>query len=108
MVKGISQRYGMPIVALGHAGDGNVHLQPMGRGMDDREWKAKLPIVMEEVYRAGVSLGGTISGEHGLGFDKKKYLEIAMSREQIALMSRLKRAFDPNYILNPGKIFDEG
>ena len=108
MVKAISQRYGMPIVALGHAGDGNVHLQPMGRGMDDREWKAKLPIVMEEVYRAGVSLGGTISGEHGLGFDKKKYLEIAMSREQIALMSRLKRAFDPNYILNPGKIFDEG
>jgi glycolate oxidase len=108
MVKDISQRHRMPIVALGHAGDGNVHLQPMGRNMDGGEWRAKLPIVMEEVYRAGVSLGGTISGEHGLGFDKKKYLEIAMSREQIALMSRLKRAFDPNYILNPGKIFDEG
>jgi glycolate oxidase len=108
MVKDISQRYGMPIVATGHAGDGNVHLQPMGRGMDGGEWATKLPRVMEEVYRAGVSLGGTISGEHGLGFEKKKYLEIAMSREQIDLMARLKRAFDPNYILNPGKIFDEG
>ncbi len=108
MVKAISKRHGMPIIALGHAGDGNVHLHVMGKAVDSREWKVKIPIVMEEVYRAGVSLGGTISGEHGLGFDKKKYLEIAMSREQIALMSRLKRAFDPNYILNPGKIFDEG
>jgi glycolate oxidase len=108
MIKAISKRHGMPIVGLGHAGDGNVHLHPMGRGMDSREWKAKLPIVMEEVYRAGVSLGGTISGEHGIGFDKKKYLGIAINREQIALMARLKRAFDPNYILNPGKIFDEG
>ncbi|MBM4462212.1 MAG: hypothetical protein FJ012_02605 [Chloroflexi bacterium] len=108
MVKDISRRCGMPIVATGHAGDGNVHLHPMGMGMDRVEWEAKLPLVMEEVYRAGVSLGGTISGEHGLGFEKTRYLSIAMSREQIELMMRLKRAFDPHHILNPGKIFHEG
>ena len=105
-VKDISQHHGIPIIAIGHAGDGNVHLQPMGRGMARAEWEAKLPRIMEAIYRAGVSLGGTISGEHGLGFEKKKYLGIAMGKEQIALMARLKRAFDPNYILNPGKIFN--
>jgi glycolate oxidase len=107
MVKDISRCCGMPILAIGHAGDGNVHLQPMGRGMDREEWEAKLPRVMEEVYRAGVSLGGTISGEHGLGFEKTRYLGMAMSQEQIELMIRLKRAFDPHCILNPGKIFDD-
>jgi glycolate oxidase len=107
MVKDISQRYEIPVVAMGHAGDGNVHLRPMGRGIDSDVWKTRLPFLMEEIYRAGVSLGGMISGEHGIGFYKKKYLPIAMSSDLITLMLRLKRAFDPNYILNPGKIFDE-
>lgn len=105
--KEISIRYNVPIIAPGHAGDGNVHLHLMGRGIEKDEWDTKVPRIMEELYKAGVSLGGTISGEHGLGFEKKKYLGIAMDREKIDLMRRLKRAFDPNYILNPGKIFDE-
>jgi len=106
-VKDISRSYDMPILAIGHAGDGNVHLQPMSIGMDREEWQTKLPRVMKEVYQAGIALGGTISGEHGLGFEKKGYLSMAMSQEQIDLMARLKRAFDPNYILNPGKVFDK-
>ena len=105
-VKEISRRYGIPILAYGHAGDGNVHLHPLGRGMEQQEWEANLPRVMEEMYRAGASLGGTISGEHGLGLDKKAYLPIAMSQDQISLLARLKRAFDPNYILNPGKVLN--
>lgn len=108
LVKEISRRYEIPIVAFGHAGDGNVHLYPLREGMDAKKWEARLPRVMEEIYRGGASLGGMISGEHGLGFKKTAYLPLTMSREQIALMSRLKTAFDPNHILNPGKVFDAG
>jgi len=106
-VKKTSQHYGIPILAIGHAGDGNVHLHLMGNGIENKEWQAKLPQIMKNIYQAGISLGGTISGEHGLGFEKKGYLSMAISQQQIDLMPRLKRAFDPNYILNPGKVFDE-
>ncbi|MBI2958174.1 MAG: FAD-binding protein [Chloroflexi bacterium] len=105
-VKEISRRHGLPVLAYGHAGDGNVHLHPMGQGMDEGEWEQRLPGVMEEMYRAGASLGGTVSGEHGLGSEKKKYLRLAVPPEQIELMKRIKTAFDPKGILNPGKVFD--
>lgn len=104
-VREISVRIGVPVLAYGHAGDGNVHLHPMGRGLAPEVWQERLPTVMEEMYRAGVAMGGTISGEHGLGADKKKYLGLCMPPEQIALMKRIKAAFDPNNILNPGKVF---
>ncbi|MCX6012371.1 MAG: FAD-binding protein [Chloroflexi bacterium] len=106
IVKEVSVQYDIPIIAPGHAGDGNVHLHLMGRNIGAEKWEESVPRIMEELYRAGVALGGTISGEHGLGYEKKKYLGIAMDPEKIALMKRLKKAFDPNGILNPGKIFD--
>jgi len=105
-IKEIAIRYKIPITAPGHAGDGNVHLHLMGRGIDVDDWKAKVPKMMDEIYSAGVAMGGTISGEHGLGYEKKKYLSIAMDDAKINLMRNLKKAFDPNLILNPGKVFD--
>ncbi|MFC2065930.1 FAD-binding oxidoreductase [Chloroflexota bacterium] len=103
-VKGIGSKHGIPVVIYGHAGDGNVHLHPMGQGVGEGEEKVKK--LLTEIYEVGVSLGGTISGEHGLGFAKKGYLPIAADENKIDLMKRIKRAFDPNNIMNPGKIFD--
>ena len=104
--KQISQKHGMPILVYGHAGDGNVHLHPLGRGMDKEEWERKLPRVFKEIYQVGISLGGAISGEHGIGFEKRGYLATVMDRNLIEAMKRIKRALDPNNILNPGKILD--
>jgi glycolate oxidase len=101
-VKEISQRFGIKVVAYGHAGDGNIHLHPIG---SQKEYPRSKDL-MVALYKAGISLGGTISGEHGLGKDKKKYLPLAASPEKLALMSRIKVAFDPNRILNPGKVID--
>jgi glycolate oxidase len=105
-VKEISRRHQMPIIAYGHAGDGNVHLHPLGKDMGRDEWERRLPRVFEDIYQAGASLGGAISGEHGIGFEKKAYLAMSMDKKLIGLMKGIKRAFDPNNILNPGKIFD--
>lgn len=105
-VKEIAIRYKIPITAPGHAGDGNVHLHLMGKGIGADYWTVTVPKVMKEVYDAGVAMGGTISGEHGLGYEKKKYLPIAMDKAKIEIMRNLKKVFDPNMILNPGKVFD--
>jgi glycolate oxidase len=102
-VKEIGQRYGIRIMASGHAGDGNVHLHPLGTEAD----VAALKDLLTDIYKAAIEMGGTLSGEHGLGFDKKKYLPLAASPEKIELMKRIKRAFDPHNILNPGKVFPD-
>ena len=102
--KEIASVLGIPLIAYGHAGDGNVHLQPMSQGTDKPEEKIKE--LLERIYEIGVSLGGTISGEHGLGFTKKGYLHMVADKSKMDLMKRIKRAFDPNNILNPGKVLD--
>lgn len=102
--KGIATKYGIPLIAYGHAGDGNVHLHPMGQEVTKAEEKTKE--LFTRIYELGVSLGGTISGEHGLGFAKKSYLPMAADKDKMDLMKRIKNAFDPNNILNPGKVFD--
>lgn len=104
--KQIALKHEMPILAFGHAGDGNVHLMLLGKDMAEGVWKRKLPQVFEDIYEVGASLGGVISGEHGIGLDKKSYLSMTMDSELLELMKRIKKAFDPNNILNPGKIFD--
>jgi glycolate oxidase len=104
--KAVSAEHGVPILAYGHAGDGNVHLHLLGKDMDSEEWQRRLPEVFEAIYRLGASLGGAISGEHGIGFDKKGYLGMTSDKEVIDLMKAVKRAFDPNNILNPGKVLD--
>jgi len=94
-------------VMFGHAGDGNVHTDILKGDMDYESWKKIQPEIKEEIYRLAISLGGTITGEHGIGCTRKDYLSLALSREEIELLKRLKKAFDPNNILNPGKIFSE-
>jgi len=101
--RGIASEYGIPLIAYGHAGDGNVHLHPMSQGTNKSEEKIKE--LLREIYEVGVSLGGTISGEHGLGFAKKGYFHMAADKNKIELMKRIKKAFDPNNIMNPGKVF---
>ncbi|MFC2014046.1 FAD-binding oxidoreductase, partial [Chloroflexota bacterium] len=105
-VKEISEEYEVLIIGFGHAGDGNVHLQPVCLNMSREEWERRLPNLMSAIYRIGISFGGAISAEHGIGFSKKAYLSIQMDDTLINLMKGIKRAFDPNNILNPGKIFD--
>lgn len=102
--KQIASEDGIPLVAYGHAGDGNVHLHPMTKGMERPEDQSRE--LLKKIYKLGVSMGGTISGEHGLGFFKKGYLPLAEDQSKIELLKRIKRAFDPTNILNPGKIFD--
>jgi glycolate oxidase len=102
-VKEISRKYAIPVIASGHAGDGNVHLHPLHAAP---EKEARLADFLIEIYQAGIGLGGTISGEHGLGADKKKFLKLADSRPKIDLMKRLKKAFDPHNIMNPGKVLE--
>jgi glycolate oxidase len=105
-VKEIAGKHEIPVIAYGHAGDGNVHLHPLCVGIDEVEWRWRLPLVMDELFRTGVSFGGAISGEHGIGFDKKAYLPIKIAPPLLDAMKSIKRAFDPDNILNPGKIFD--
>jgi len=105
-VRGISEEFGIRILSYGHAGDGNIHVHPLKDGLSDEEWSMKLPKVMTRIYCEAAALGGTISGEHGIGWSKKKYLPICIDEEQLRLMKEIKKIFDPNNILNPGKIFD--
>jgi len=83
-----------------------VHLHPMGQEAEGGVEKVKE--LLTEIYKVGVSLGGTISGEHGLGFAKKGYLPMAVGKDKLELMKRIKRAFDPTNIMNPGKVLDLG
>jgi len=100
-VKTISARHGINVMGYGHAGDGNVHLHPVGDPQTDPQ---KVRSLMDDIYRAGIALGGTISGEHGIGVDKKPYLPLSIKPPNLELMRRIKFAFDPEGILNPGKV----
>ncbi|MBI5401900.1 MAG: FAD-binding protein [Ignavibacteriae bacterium] len=104
-IKKISEKYNITIIFYGHAGDGNLHVNILKKDLSDEEWNNKVEKAVEEIFRLTVSLGGMISGEHGIGYSQKKYLPIALSAEQIELMKKIKKTFDPNNILNPGKIF---
>ncbi len=102
--KRTASEHGLRLIAYGHAGDGNVHLHPLGAGKDKSV--EKLRELLREIYEIGISLGGTISGEHGLGLAKKGYLHMVADKDKMDLLKRVKRAFDPNNIMNPGKVFD--
>jgi glycolate oxidase len=93
-------------VCYGHAGDGNLHVNLLKDTLTDQEWKAKLPPTIEEIFRHAISLGGTISGEHGIGWSQKAYLPLALGEAELNTLRAIKRTLDPNGILNPGKVFD--
>ncbi len=106
-VKDICRKYGITSICYGHAGDGNVHVNILKDTLDDATWEKHLDTAIREIFHLTVSLGGTISGEHGIGYSQKSYLPIALSQAELTLMKNIKRTFDPNGILNPGKIFED-
>jgi len=113
-VQEVSQEYKIWLPTFGHAADGNVHTHIMKAVYEDghivplpeEDWKSKLENVRRELYRDCKERGGVISGEHGIGIVKKPYLSYVLDEESIGLMRGIKKTFDPNNILNPGKIFD--
>ena len=100
------ERHGLEVVSFGHAGDGNLHVNLLRteKQKTDEEWAKALRAGHEDVIRAAVGLGGSISGEHGIGVTEREFFAIRHSPEAIALMKRVKAAFDPEGILNPGKV----
>jgi FAD/FMN-containing dehydrogenase len=100
----LKRTYGLRVASFGHAGDGNIHVNILLKPGDAAE-AAKSRHAERFLFTRVVALEGSISGEHGIGFAKAPYLPLELSPEEIALMKRLKAAFDPNNILNPGKIF---
>ncbi len=104
-VKEIGQRYGFRSVCYGHAGDGNLHVNILKDELSDEFWDNELNKAIRELFREVKRLGGTISGEHGIGLVQKEYMDIMFNQSQIALMKGIKKVFDPNGILNPGKIW---
>ena len=106
LVEGLRREFRLTIACFGHAGDGNIHVNMMLDGSDPGEIRRGHE-AERRLFEGVVALEGSISGEHGIGFTKSPYLGIELSHETIALMKRVKAAFDPRGILNPGKIFPE-
>jgi len=104
-VKQIGEKYGFQSVCYGHAGDGNLHINIIKGEMSDADWNTKLTLGIREIFELTKELGGTLSGEHGIGLVQKDYMDIVFSEKEIELQKGIKRLFDPNQILNPGKIF---
>jgi len=104
-IEALGARHGVEIICYGHIGDGNVHVNVMKQTMAADEWDRMLPALLDELFRGVVALGGTISGEHGIGYVKKVFLPLAVDPAAIGMMKAVKRAVDPGGILNPDKIF---
>ena len=103
----ISKKYNIQIPCYGHAGDGNLHATLVKNSESTmEEWYDVEVKALKELYQATKKLGGTLSGEHGIGSKRKDFMGIVSSPVEIDLMRRIKKAFDPNNIMNPGKIFD--
>ena len=105
IIKQLGAEYGFQSVCYGHAGDGNLHVNIVKAGMSDDDWNNKLTEGIRKLFAEVVRLGGTISGEHGIGLVQKDYMDIAFGKTQMQLMQQIKNVFDPKGILNPSKIF---
>jgi len=104
-IKEIGAKYGFDSVCYGHAGDGNLHVNIIKAGMSDEDWKHKLKFGITEIFELTAALGGTISGEHGIGLVQKDYMHLKYAEINLNIMRGIKQVFDPKGILNPGKIF---
>jgi glycolate oxidase len=104
----LAAQYNVLTPCFGHAGDGNMHVHVIKQAdMSIETWDALLPQFLNDLYHVTAGLGGTLSGEHGVGSKRTQYLPIVLEPETIALQRRIKQAFDPLNILNPGKIFPQ-
>lgn len=101
---GLQDEVGCIIRTAGHAGDGNVHINICSNDLDEKEFLKRVNRFMDLVYAKGIELGGMISGEHGIGSAKVKYLEKSLGAPQLELMKAIKKACDPKLLLNPGKV----
>jgi len=99
----VGAKYNLLVPCFGHAGDGNIHVNVMVDGSNEEELKNGHKAI-EEIFQLVVDMGGTLSGEHGIGLSKAEFMNIAFSDEETSLFKRIKEAFDPNGILNPGKM----
>jgi len=104
-IQEVAAGLGVRIVSFGHAGDGNVHVNVLKDGLPEDRWREIVPQASERLYRLAISLGGTITGEHGVGVSRRRYLPLALDEAQIAIMRGIRQVFDPHHVLNPGKIF---
>jgi len=104
-VDAVARKYDLTIVMIGHAGDGNLHPSVFTDKADSAHY-ARARKAVDDIFKAALEYGGAISGEHGIGLEKQKYLKDAMSAEEIGLLKQLKSVFDPQGILNPGKIWE--
>ena len=107
LLKGIHEmndRFDIKAICFGHSGDGNVHVNFMKYDLSHEAWEEQLLLAQKQLYALSLSLGGTVTGEHGVGSQRKDYMLEALGKTTVDLMRRIKDAFDPNHILNPGKI----
>lgn len=100
----VGREAGVRVCSFGHAGDGNLHIYVCRDDMESQAWEAAVRQVMDGLYEAARSLGGEVSGEHGIGHAKRRFLRESLGETQLALMRGIKNVFDPNAILNPGKV----
>jgi glycolate oxidase len=106
-IKDLEKKYGLVIPAYGHAGDGNLHARiSCPADWSEEKWHDTIHKALPELYTETAKLGGKISGEHGIGHKRKKYMPYVVSEEYLNMLRAVKKALDPNNILNPGKIFD--
>lgn len=105
-IKDIGKKHGFKSVCYGHAGDGNLHVNIIKGDLSDQEWNEKLPLGIREIFELTVSLGGTLSGEHGIGYVQKDYMDIAFNQVELNIMKGIKKLFDAKGIMNPGKILN--
>ena len=99
-----AEKYNLKIGTFGHMGDGNLHPTFLTNEKDAEEMR-RVELAMKEIFDRALALGGTITGEHGVGLAKKPFLKDALGELNLEVMKRIKKSFDPNGILNPGKIF---
>jgi glycolate oxidase len=106
-IKEAGRKYGFKSVCYGHAGDGNLHVNIIRGNMSEEAWNTNVTKGVREIFALTKSLGGTLSGEHGIGYVQKNYMDIVFSTAELQLMRGIKQLFDPNNIMNPGKVLPD-
>ena len=101
----LAEETGLRIPSFGHAGDGNLHVYLCRDGLSEEEWEKRMETAFRKMYARAAELNGQVSGEHGIGYAKKRYMREVCGEKQVELMRGIKKVFDPNGILNPGKLF---
>ena len=104
-VKSIGEKYGFRSICYGHAGDGNLHINILRDDLSDQVWSEELNKAIRELFDVVVAMGGTLSGEHGIGLVQKDFMDIAFSPDELSVLKMIKNGFDPKGIMNPGKMF---